>query len=76
MAIADGYRQSKASWRDLLLDLKARGFQAGPLLAAGDGAMGVWAALEEVFPKTKQQRCWFHKIGNVPTPCRRHSMAA
>ncbi|HDR9354527.1 IS256 family transposase [Burkholderia cenocepacia] len=65
VAIADGYRESKASWRDLLLDLKARGLQVGPLLAAGDGAMGLWAALEEVFPQTKQQRCWFHKIGNV-----------
>ncbi|WP_186141876.1 transposase, partial [Burkholderia gladioli] len=52
VAIADGYRESKASWRDLLLDLKARGLQAGPLLAAGDGAMGLWAALEEVFPQT------------------------
>ncbi|WP_175691825.1 IS256 family transposase, partial [Burkholderia anthina] len=58
VAIADGYRESKASWRDLLLDLKARGLQAGPLLAAGDGAMGLWAALEEVFPQTRQQRCW------------------
>lgn len=65
VAIADGYRESKASWRDLLLDLKARGLQAGPLLAVGDGAMGLWAALEEVFPQTRQQRCWFHKIGNV-----------
>lgn len=58
LAIADGCRESKASWRDLLLDLKARGLQASPLLAAGDGAMGLWAALEEVFPRTKQQRCW------------------
>ncbi|AJY38098.1 transposase, Mutator family protein (plasmid) [Burkholderia humptydooensis] len=65
VALADGYRESKDSWRDLLLDLKARGLQAGPLLATGDGAMGLWAALEEVFPQTRQQRCWFHKIGNV-----------
>jgi len=65
VAIADGYRESKASWRDLLLDLKARGLQAGPLLAAGDGAMGLWAALEEGLPQTKQQRCGFHKIGTV-----------
>jgi putative transposase len=65
VAIADGYRESKDSWRELLLDLKARGLQAGPLLASGDGAMGLWTALEEVFPQTRHQRCWFHKIGNV-----------
>ncbi|SAK98297.1 transposase, mutator type [Caballeronia catudaia] len=60
VAIGDGYRESKASWLELLLDLKARGLQAGPLLAVGDGAMGFWAALEEVFPVTRGQRCWFH----------------
>ena len=65
VAIGDGYRESKDAWRDLLLDLKARGLQGGPLLAAGDGAMGLWAALAEVFPKTRHQRCWFHKTGNV-----------
>ena len=65
MAIGDGYRESKESWKDLLLDLKQRGLQSGPLLAAGDGAMGFWAALEEVFPQTRHQRCWFHKMGNV-----------
>lgn len=65
VAIGDGYRESKASWQELLLDLKARGLQAGPLLAVGDGAMGFWAALEEVFPTTRAQRCWFHKMGNV-----------
>jgi putative transposase len=65
VAIADGFRESKASWREVLLDLKARGLQAGPLLATGDGAMGFWAALEEVFPATRTQRCWFHKLGNV-----------
>jgi transposase-like protein len=65
VALADGYRESKDSWVELLLDLKARGLQAGPLLAVGDGAMGLWAALEEVFPQTRHQRCWFHKIGNV-----------
>ena len=58
-------RESTASWREVLLDLKARGLQAGPLLAVGDGAMGFWAALEEVFPATRAQRCWFHKLGNV-----------
>nr|WP_274381886.1 IS256 family transposase [Burkholderia thailandensis] len=57
VALADGYRESKDSWVELLLDLKARGLQAGPLLAVGDGAMGLWAALEEVFPQTRHQRC-------------------
>jgi len=65
VAIGDGYRESKASWAELLLDLKRRGLQSGPLLATGDGAMGFWAAMEEVFPQTAHQRCWFHKMGNV-----------
>lgn len=65
VAIADGFRESKASWQEVLRDLKARGLQSGPLLATGDGAMGFWAALEEVFPATRAQRCWFHKLGNV-----------
>jgi putative transposase len=65
VAIADGYRESTESWRDVLLDLKARGLQAPPLLATGDGAMGFWAALDEVYPQVRQQRCWFHKTGNV-----------
>ena len=69
LAIGDGYRESKASWCELLLDLKKRGLQAGPLLACGDGAMGFWSAMEEVFPQTKHQRCWFHKMGNVPQRC-------
>jgi transposase-like protein len=65
VAIGDGLRESKESWKELLLDLKDRGLQYGPLLAVGDGAMGFWAALEEVFPATRGQRCWFHKMGNV-----------
>jgi putative transposase len=65
VAIADGFGESKTSWQEVLLDLKARGLQSGPLLATGDGAMGFWAALEEVFPATRAQRCWFHKLGNV-----------
>lgn len=65
VVIGDGYRESKESWQELLLDLKARGLQAGPWLATGDGAMGFWAALEEVFPTTRAQCCWFHKMGNV-----------
>ena len=65
VAIGDGLRESKESWKELLLDLKQHGLQHGPLLAVGDGAMGFWAALEEVFPATRTQRCWFHKMGNV-----------
>lgn len=65
VAIGDGFRESKAAWLEVLLGLKARGLQNAPLLAVGDGAMGFWAALEEVFPATRTQRCWFHKMGNV-----------
>lgn len=65
VAIGDGYRESMESWKAVLLDLKRRGLQAGPLLAVGDGAMGFWAAIEEVFPQTRHQRCWFHKMGHV-----------
>lgn len=65
VAIGDGMRESKESWRDLLLDLKERGLQHGPLLATGDGAMGFWAALNEVYPQTRHQRCWMHKMVNV-----------
>jgi transposase-like protein len=61
----DGYRESTQSWRELLLDLKARGLSVPPKLAIGDGAMGFWAALEEVWPQTAQQRCWVHKTANV-----------
>lgn len=64
LAIEDGVRESTQSWRDVLLKLKSRGMNAAQL-AVGDGAMGFWAALEEVYPKTAQQRCWMHKTGNV-----------
>jgi transposase-like protein len=64
IALTDGYRESTGSWADLLRDCKRRGMRA-PILAAGDGALGFWAALREVFPTTREQRCWFHKIGNV-----------
>ncbi len=64
IALTDGYRESAGSWADLLRDCKRRGMRA-PVLAAGDGALGFWAALREVFPATREQRCWFHKIGNV-----------
>lgn len=64
VAITDGYRESTESWADLLRDLKRRGMRA-PVLAVGDGALGFWAALREVFPETRAQRCWVHKIANV-----------
>lgn len=61
----DGYRENAQSWKELLLDLKARGLSVSPQLAVGDGALGFWKALEEVFPQTKVQRCWVHKTANV-----------
>jgi transposase-like protein len=64
IALADGYRESAESWADLLRDCARRGMRA-PVLAAGDGALGFWGALREVFPETAEQRCWFHKSGNV-----------
>jgi putative transposase len=64
IALADGYRESVESWADLLRDCARRGMRA-PVLAVGDGALGFWGALREVFPATREQRCWFHKIANV-----------
>ena len=64
IALADGYRESAESWADLLRDCARRGMRA-PVLAAGDGALGFWGALREVFPQTTEQRCWFHKTANV-----------
>jgi putative transposase len=60
-----GVRESAQSWRELLVDLKARGLAIAPELATGDGALGFWKALEAVFPTTRHQRCWVHKISNV-----------
>jgi len=65
LAVQDGLRESEQSWRELLLDLKARGLTAGPKLAVGDGALGFWAALRKVFGATREQRCWVHKTANV-----------
>ncbi len=64
LAIEDGVRESTQSWREVLLDLKSRGLNS-PKLAIGDGAMGFWSALEEVYPDTGHQRCWVHKTANV-----------
>ena len=65
VGLADGLRESAHSWRDLLLDLKRRGLSSGPRLAVGDGALGFWKALDEVWPTTRAQRCWVHKTANV-----------
>ena len=64
VALADGFRESSESWADLLRDCKRRGM-AAPVLAVGDGALGFWKAVRDVFPETREQRCWWHKIGNV-----------
>jgi len=64
VALTDGYRESTESWAGLLRDCKRRGMRA-PVLAMGDGALGFWAALRDVFPETREQRCWFHKSANV-----------
>ena len=65
IAVHDGYRESEQSWREVLLDLKARGLTHSPELATGDGALGFWKALGQVWPKTRWQRCWVHKTANV-----------
>ncbi len=65
IAIQDGYRESTQSWYELLLNVQKRGLEIDPKLAIGDGALGFWAALRKVFPETKEQRCWFHKSGNI-----------
>jgi transposase-like protein len=76
LALALGYRESAASWADLLRDLRDRGLGA-PLLAIGDGALGLWAALVQVFPTTQHQRCWNHRVLNVQDklPTRLHAEA-
>lgn len=65
IGFTDGTRESSQSWRDLLLDLKRRGLSMAPELAVADGALGFWKALGEVWPKTREQRCWVHKTANV-----------
>ena len=60
-----GVRESAQSWRELLIDIKQRGLEIAPDLAVGDGALGFWKAIEEVFPSTRHQRCWVHKTANV-----------
>ncbi len=65
LAMERGYRESTASWSDVLRSLKERGLEEAPLLAIGDGALGLWAALDEIFPTTRHQRCWNHRRLNV-----------
>ena len=64
IAVEDGYRESAESWKAVLRDLKRRGMRA-PVIAVGDGALGFWAALRDVWPKTRAQRDWFHKLANI-----------
>ena len=65
VAVEDGHRESEASWRELLTDIRERGLEPSPKLAVGDGALGFWKALSKVFPDTRHQRCWVHKTANV-----------
>lgn len=65
IAVHDGHRESEQSWKTLLLEVKHRGLTIDPRLATGDGALGFWKALAEVFPTTRGQRCWVHKTANV-----------
>ena len=60
-----GVRESAQSWREMLVDLKARGLATAPEIAVGDGALGFWKAIDEIFPATRHQRCWVHKVANV-----------
>jgi putative transposase len=65
IAVHDGQRESKLSWKEVLSDLKRRGLVTAPELAIGDGALGFWGALEEEYPSTRHQRCWVHKTANI-----------
>jgi putative transposase len=65
IAIADGYRESEQSWKALLLDCQARGLVIDPTLAIGDGALGFWKAVRQIWPRTREQRCWVHKTANI-----------
>jgi len=65
LAMEEGYRESTVAWAETLRSLKERGVKEAPLLAIGDGALGLWAALDEVFPTTRHQRCWNHRTLNV-----------
>jgi putative transposase len=77
IALADGYRESAESWADLLRDCARRGMRA-PVLAVGDGVLGFWSALREVFPEARVGRCWFHyaDLRIMPRPCSRDYVCA
>jgi len=65
IALTEGYRESADSWRELLRDIQQRGLKTSPKVATGDGALGFWAALREIYPQTREQRCWVHKTSNI-----------
>lgn len=75
VALADGFRESEQSWKELLLDLKQRGLKIDPQLAIGDGAFGFWKALPQVYGATREQRCWVHKTANVLNKLPKHLQA-
>jgi transposase-like protein len=75
VALADGFRESEQSWKELLLDLKQRGLKIDPQLAIGDGALGFWKALPQVYGATREQRCWVHKTANVLNKLPKHLQA-
>ena len=75
VALSDGFRESEQSWKELLLDLKGRGLEIDPQLAIGDGALGFWKALPQVFGATREQRCWVHKTANVLNKLPKHLQA-
>ena len=75
VALADGFRESEQSWKELLLDLQQRGLKIDPKLAIGDGALGFWKALPQVFGSTRAQRCWVHKTANVLNKLPKHLQA-
>ena len=65
LGFVDGARESAHDWRALLLDLKRRGLSMAPKVAVADGALGFWKAIGDLWPKTREQRCWVHKTGNI-----------
>jgi transposase-like protein len=72
VALSDGFRESEQSWKEVLMDLKQRGLQIDPKLAIGDGALGFWKALPQVYGATREQRCWVHKTANVLNKLPKH----
>jgi transposase-like protein len=75
LGVQAGYRESEDSWAELLRSLKKRGL-AAPVLAIGDGALGFWAAIRNVYPETREQRCWVHSVLQMRRGCQNESLAA